>query len=230
MKIKEYSNKNYKIDEIKMTNDAPIKNVMAPLPENYNFFMLLISKPGGGKTTWWVNLIYKKAKKTFYKKFDRVYIFSKSLKTISTKIKLDDDRMFDGVDELESIIEKIKDADDKTLIIIDDCISDLKDTDWMMKLIYNRRHLGGGISIIITTQVYNKLPLNLRKCASDLVLFSTTNKKEIESIYDDYINIPKNDWINLCNYVFKKDNHQVLYYKCDTNLFYHNFNLLKIDL
>ena len=63
MKIIEYKNSNYKIDEIKMTNDAPIKNVMAPLPENYNFFMLLISKPGGGKTTWWLNLINEKSKK-----------------------------------------------------------------------------------------------------------------------------------------------------------------------
>ena len=100
----------------------------------------------------------------------------------------------------------------------------------MMKLIYNRRHTSGGVSIIITTQVFNKLPLNLRRCASDLVLFSTSNKLELESIFKEYINIPKNDFFSLCNYVFKKDNHQFLWMRIEKNEYFHNYNKLELEL
>ena len=230
MKIREYKNSKFKQDIIKMSNEGPIKNVDEPLPQFYNFFMLLVGRPNSGKTSLLLNMINKKAKNSLFKKFDKVFIFSRSLKTISIKIKLDDDRMFDGIDELEAVIEKIKEKDEKTLIIIDDCIAEIKDNDYMSKLIFNRRHIGGGCSILITTQIFNKLPLSLRKCATDLIIFSTSNKRELESIYTDYINIPKNDFYNLCRYVFQKDNHQYLWVKIEKNEYFHNLNKLEIEL
>ena len=172
-------------------------------------------------------LINKKSKHTFYKKFDRVYIFSNSLHTISTKIKLPDDRMFNGIDDIENVVNELKQNDFKTLIILDDVISDIKSNDFFKSLIYNRRHIGGGISIILMTQVYNKLQLDLRKAASHLVMFNSTNKKELISIFEDFVNTKKETFLDVCNYVFDKK-HNFLFLDVNNKLFYKNFNLLSI--
>ena len=49
-----------------------------PLPQKGGFAMLIVGKPGMGKTTLILSLICKQGK-AFNKKFDRVYIFSPSL-------------------------------------------------------------------------------------------------------------------------------------------------------
>lgn len=168
-------------------------------------------------------MINKKAKNTYYKKFDKVYIFSNSFKTITEEIKLPIDRIYDGISELQDVVESLYD-DDKVLIILDDCISDIKNDKFMMKLIYNRRHIAGGISIIIATQVYNKLALSLRKCANDLVLYNTSNKRELDSIYEDYICLEKKVYFDLVRYCFKDDKHTFIWIKNETGRFFKNFN------
>ena len=48
----------------------------------------------------------------------------------------------------------------------------------LCKVLMNRRHQcgsGGSLSVWITTQVYNKVPAPVRKCASQLVLYETNN-------------------------------------------------------
>ena len=114
IKIKEIKNDKLKINPIKMKNDAIIKDVVAPLPNNYGFFLCIVGKPNSGKSTFWMNLIVKKERAVYYKKFDKIFIFSNSLKTITTKINLPEDRLFDGIGELESVIDSIRDDDDKT--------------------------------------------------------------------------------------------------------------------
>jgi ABC-type cobalamin/Fe3+-siderophores transport system ATPase subunit len=228
MKIHEIKNDKYHIEPYKMANDALIKNVHAPIPNQYGFFMMVIGTPGSGKSTFWLNLITKKDKNTFYKKFDKIFIFSNSLKTITTKIHLPDDRLFDGISQLEDTIDAIKDSDDRVLLIIDDCVTDLKNPDYLLKLIYNRRHLAKSISIVITSQVYNKINMAIRKAASDLVLFSTTNKKELETVYSEYINIQRSDFEEVCRYCFRTK-HDFLFYKVADNSYYRNFNRLELD-
>jgi hypothetical protein len=173
-------------------------------------------------------LITKKEKHNYYKKFDKIFIMSNSLKTITTKINLPPNRLFDGIGELEVLIESIQDSDDKVLLIIDDCITDLKNHDYVLKLIYNRRHMAGSVSIIITSQVYNKVNLAIRKAATDLVLFSTSNKKELDSVFQDFINIPKDAFEEVCRYSFKTK-HDFLMYKTSDNTYYHNFNPLELE-
>jgi len=81
------------------------------------------------------------------------------LRTITSKIKLPEDRLHHGITDLEDIVNQEQESDNKILIIIDDCVTDLKDSDFMLKLIYNRRHLAKSISLIITSQVYNTISL-----------------------------------------------------------------------
>ena len=223
--IIEEKNNKYKIEPIKMANDLIISNINDPLPDKYGFFLLLIGKPNSGKTNFWLNLLQKnKNKNSYYKKFDRVHIFSNSLKTITSKIDLADDRIHHGCDDLESVVEEEKDSDNKILFIIDDCVTDLKDSDFMLKLIYNRRHIGKSISIIITSQVYNKISLKIRKCCTDLVLFNTGNKKELLSIDDDLINIDKDDYYQIIKHCFSGSAHDFIFFKTEDGSFYHNLN------
>ena len=81
---------------------------------------------------------------------------------------------------------------------------------------------------MITTQVYNKIASGIRKAATDLVLFCTTNKKELDSVYQDFINIPKPDFDKVCRYCFKTK-HDFLVYRTAMNEYYHNFNKLELD-
>ena len=229
VKIHEIQNDKLKITPFKMSNDGIIPDVEDPLPNNYGFFMLLIGAPGSGKSTLWLNLITNKEKHGYYKKFCKIHIFSNSLKTITRKIHLPDDRLHDGIADLEETIESIKDTDDKVLIIIDDCVTDLKSPDYLLKLIYNRRHLAGGISIIITSQVYNKIALSIRKASNTLVLFATGNKKEIASVYQDFMNIPEKEYNAITTYCFKNGSHDFMVYQTATGRFYHNFNPLEIE-
>ena len=230
MEIKEIKNDIYKIKPIRMANDQQIKHVVEPLNNNYGFFILLIGKPNSGKSTMWLNLINKKSKNTYYKKFDKEYIFSNSLHTITEQIKLDPERMFDGIDQLEETIENIKNDNSGTnLIILDDLVCDIKDPEFILRLIYNRRHIGCGVSIIITSQVYNKIRLSIRKCCTDLILFNTSNKRELASIYEDFIHLTKDEYHDVIRYCFKGSNHDFIWLDVSTNTFFKNFNKLTFE-
>jgi hypothetical protein len=230
MQISEEKNKHYHIEKIHMANDCKIQGVYPPYPNNYGFFMIIDGKPNSGKTTMLLNMLKKtKNKDTLYHKFDKVFLFSASLHTIGVKLKLPDERMFDTLEELSEILDELRDQEEKeqVLIIIDDLISDINNSEVFTKMVYNRRHICGSISIIITTQVYNKLPLSIRKAADNLVIFTTTNKKELESIYQEYVNTSREEFNEIVKYSFQ-NNHDFLFIKTD-NTFYRNFSKLNFS-
>ena len=75
------------------------------------------------------------------------------------------------------MLDEIKDSGEKVLFIMDDVVNDMekeaKLEKLLCKVLMNRRHAcgpGGSLSVWITTQVYNKVPAPVRKCASQLVL------------------------------------------------------------
>jgi Cdc6-like AAA superfamily ATPase len=237
MNIVEEPNRYYKINPIRMANDEKIKGVKDPLPDFYNHFMIICGKPGVGKSTYWINMLTKKnkTKSTYYGKFDRVEIFSNSLKTITSKIHLPEERLHHGIDDLESVVQDIAENTeedeegnkDKTLIVLDDVASDLKhkEKDFLEKLVWNRRHTGGGITIWLCVQVFNSVDMKLRKNISHIAIWNTSNKQELESIYKNTINMNKDKFYELLRYVYK-DNHDFLFIDVDTRTYYRNFNKL----
>ena len=72
----------------------------------------------------------------------------------------------------------------------------------------NRRHQcgsGGSLSVWITTQVYNKVTAPVRKCASQLVMYETKNRMELDSLYNEVIvGLKKDEWYQLLQYVWDK--------------------------
>jgi predicted ATPase len=215
------------------------ETIPKPLPQSLNWFMLLCGRPGSGKTTLLLNLICKKGK-NYNKKYDRIFIFSPSLGTLKTDPfeDLPEDQKFQELDVeiLEAVLEDIKDTGEKILLIMDDVVNDIKKSaklqTLLCKILMNRRHLagnGGSVSVIMTTQVYNKIPAPIRKTASQIFIYHTKNKKELETIFDELILIPKKEYYELLKYTFQKKN-DFLYIDVNKDfnrMFHRNFNELE---
>jgi len=232
MSINEEQNldKRLKISKIDMTCDGKNNEIPKPL-ENYNFFSIIIGSPGSGKTNLWINLITKQ-RRFYYKKFDKIWIFSKSLHTLKNEIKLPKEQVFDDLNllSLRNVLTEtkqnyIEDNDFHTLIIFDDVINSIeRNIKPFLDMIYNRRH--SQISVILISQKFNKIPLELRSQCSSFFLFKLT-KREFEDVYKDFITIDRKAFNSIINFIYDKK-YNFMYYKRDTNEFYKNFNLISI--
>ena len=178
----------------------------------------------------------------YNKKFDRVYLFSPSLGTIDDCPfnDLPEEQVYEGLSEevLEEVLAEIRDSGEKVLFIMDDVVNDMKKElrleKLLSKVLMNRRHqcgANGSLSVWITTQVYNKVQLPVRKCASHLILYETKNRKELDSMFDEIIvGLTKQEWYQLLKYVWdKKFNFLYLDTGNSFNKMYHrNFNTLEL--
>tara|TARA_R100001086_G_scaffold249653_1_gene190201 strand:- start:3592 stop:4380 length:789 start_codon:yes stop_codon:yes gene_type:complete len=240
---KEYDKK-INISKYNFTCDAIDDTIPKPLPQKGGFGMLIIGKPGMGKTTLILSLICKQGK-AFNRKFDKVYIFSPSL------MSLDDDpfelvpeeQKFEtaSFENLNQVLEEIKDTGDKVLLVLDDVICETRgkgcaaEERLLQKIFFNRRHLtngennkGGSCSIIATSQAYNKIDPKLRKTASQIVFYENKNKKELDSLYDEAILIPKKEFYDVMRYIYDKK-HNFMYIDTtlkDNESIHKNFNQL----
>ena len=229
------------ISKFNFSCDDVDDSIPKPLPQVLNFFMLICGRPGSGKTSLILNLICKRGK-MFNKKFDKIYVFSPSLLTMKDDPfgELPDEQVFQDLtlSNFEKTLEEIKDTGEKILYILDDVVNDMKKNmalqTILSKALMNRRHLagaGGSTSFIITTQVYNKIPAPIRKTASHIILYHTKNKKEIETIFDELIIIPKDDFYEILKYCFDKK-HNFIYIdvnKSYDKMFHKCFNQLEFS-
>jgi len=230
------------ISKFKFTCDDADDTIPKPLPQQGGFAMLIIGKPRSGKTNLLLNLTTK-AHKNFNRKFDKVYLFSPSVNTMENDPfeLLPDEQKFEVAtqDNLLSVLSEIKDTGEKVLMILDDCISDIRGKgkseieNLLHRIFFNRRHLagkGGSLSIIATSQTYNKIDPKLRKTASHLVFFENKNKKELDSIFEEVILIPKKEFYDVLRYIFDKK-YQFMYVDTtlpDYKMIHKNFNQLEV--
>lgn len=97
----------FKVDKAQDKNASP----GVPLDDNQSkfllphFLMMLIGKPGSGKTTLMQKLI--NSKKFYYKKFDKIYIISPSFQKLSINVP---DQNKTAQFDLDWIFEKIDDV------------------------------------------------------------------------------------------------------------------------
>ena len=154
---------------------------------------------------------------------------------------LPDDQKFDRatLENLQSTLDTIKDSGDKVLLILDDCISDIRGKgkseieNLLHRIFFNRRHLagkGGSLSIIATSQTYNKIDPKLRKTCSQLVFFENKNKKELDSIFDEVILIPKQEFFDVLRYIYDRK-YRFMYIDTtlpDYKMIHKDFNRLEV--
>ena len=230
------------VSKFKFTCDDADDTIPKPLPQQGGFAMLIIGKPRSGKTNLLLNLTTK-AHKNFNRKFDKVYLFSPSVHTMENDPfeLLPDDQKYEVATEqnLMSVLDEIKGTGEKVLLILDDCISDIRGKgkseveNLLHRIFFNRRHLagkGGSLSIIATSQTYNKIDPKLRKTASQLVFFENKNKKELDSIFEESILIPKKEFYDVLRYIFDRK-YQFMYIDTtlpDYKMIHKNFNQLEV--
>jgi hypothetical protein len=230
------------ISKFKFTCDDADETIPKPLPQQGGFAMLIIGKPRSGKTNLLLNLTTK-AHKNFNRKFDKVFLFSPSVNTMENDPfeLLPEDQKFEVAtqENLLGVLDTIKDTGEKVLMILDDCISDIRGKgkseieNLLHRIFFNRRHLagkGGSLSIIATSQTYNKIDPKLRKTASHLVFFENKNKKELDSIFEEVILIPKKEFYDVLRYIFDKK-YQFMYVDTtlpDYKMIHKNFNQLEV--
>ena len=240
--------KQYNITKFHFTCDDKDKDLsQANLPATYNHMWVITAKPRQGKSTYIYNLLTKQNKASpYFKKFDKIYVFSPSMKTIDNDPfeTIPEEQKFAtmNVENLEKVYNEIEDSGDRVLIIADDVVNDIKKDitaqTLLCKMMMNRRHICGasagdscGLSMWITTQVYNRLARPLRACASHYTIFKTSNRKELETIYDELILMDKGVWQELLKYVFDKK-YNSLYIDTDKafeKMYHRNFNRINFN-
>jgi hypothetical protein len=149
---------------------------------------MLLSKPTKSKP---------RDKRYYNKYFDHVEVISNSMSTVPTdKFKLPESQLHGEYSDelLMDIVQKLKTGENQnSLIVIDDCVRDLSKSKILCSLLQNRRHLtqnndkkgNANLSIWITSQKYNMLPLILRTALSHVVIFKSTNTQEKRAIQDE---------------------------------------------
>lgn len=191
--------KNHKLKVLPVKNSS-IKKPFPQIPEPLlqpPFTLSMIAPTKSGKSTVIANLLKNCLMGYNDGVFSEIYYisptipFDKTLQSVFNDeeiVKITDE---DDLHHLDSILgeliktQKEKDEDDREhiLIILDDCLDYLKKSKKLDSLPSYSRHFK--ISIIITTQIYNALPVKLRKNVSGIIVGRIYNKKDLENIEEE---------------------------------------------
>ena len=231
------------ISKVEFVCDIIDESIPKPLPQTYNHFLILSAPPRSGKSTWIMNCLCKQGK-VFNKKFDLVYVVSPSLKTSKDNpfecLPPDQIENELTVEFIERFERDVSESGKRVLLLLDDVVNDIRKNKGvdkaLAKILYNRRHItanGGddsnGVSIWLTTQAYNRIPLMLRKVANGLIAWKLKNVKEIQSIFDEYVvGLSREQFFNILKFVYRSP-YDFLYINMDEpwdTMYHRNFNKL----
>lgn len=216
----------YQMTPIHFSADNELaQHIKAPFP-NKSFFLVIVGRPGSGKTTFLLNMLINKGENRIYNKvYDRICLVmpSNSRRSIENDpFDLPPDQMFDemGLDVIEKVksirddftaMEK-KDKEKKKkvrnrnqLLVMDDITAYLKQKEnqkALIELATNRRHLR--LSIILLVQYVKSIPRPVRFQVTSVVLFKPANNGELNILADEFIALKKNDFEELCRFVFQE--------------------------
>lgn len=240
------------ISKIKMNLDGILANdIPEPLPNKSGFNLVINGYSGSGKTNLLINILHRRAKdgkrQSLRKVFDSVIIVSPTLKSLANNIFEDledkkkftkfDDAMLDGLEQiLDEMKEKEEEDGDKyfTLLILDDVGSQIKNNKRtearFSSIVQNRRHLGsGGLSIISIVQKHKNMPISIRSNLTHYITFLPKNQLEKESIFTEYVSLPKKHMNDFFNFFFQnKFDNLLIDMSSPPFKFYRNFNKVEI--
>lgn len=210
MSIEIKKNKEYPLKIPRFLCDALLKDDVPPpyhLLVNGYKFITIIGRPQSGKTSLLFSLF--RDRKLLKRCFNNIILVMplESMKSMNQKDNifkdLSEEKFFTSLDDVDSIRELVKfyaSEDENSVIIIDDMTSYLKDG-YVQKVLsdicFNRRHYR--TSIILLSQIYNKIPLSIRKLINVCVLMYKPSRKETETIFDELLE--QNE--DISNQIFK---------------------------
>ena len=242
MRIVEIKNSLPDTKPLKEIMEVFIPNIDRNLPSKNGSIYAIIGSPGSGKSNLLFSTLFKNS--NYYRsKFDNLYLITPESSFLSLQKHpfQSHDKVFHELDThvLEIIFDELLDLKKQALeeerpiehscIIIDDFADGLKDKQIIQslkKLLIKSRHIN--TFFIFTLQAYNMFPLVLRKLITNITLFKPKNNVETESIRSELLQMSKDDFQVLTNYIYDKPyNHLDL----DTNTMEirKNYNLLNIE-
>lgn len=187
-----------------------------PIPYNHLVngfkFICLSARPGGGKTSMLIS--WFRDRKLLKKCFNNVILVipKQSLKSLKEKDNpfkdIPEEKLFHNLDEISVIKEMCKyyaNEGETSCLIIDDMTSYLKDSFIQRELtdiIMNRRHYR--VSVILLSQVFNKIPLPVRKLINVCIILYKPSKKELQTIFDEMLEQKEEIADEISKIAFKK--------------------------
>ena len=217
-----------------------LMTIPAVLPRSLNFQMLILGRSGSGKSTLLMSLLTRR-KSPFRRKFDKVFVWCPSLDSMDDCPfdKLPQNQVFDGLttENLDQVLSDITESGEKVLFVWDDVNNQMKedrDLEQMLATVsHNRRHLagkGGSVSLIMTAQVYNKVPKAIRKNSSQLIFFQPS-RAELDNIFIENALIPRKQFDAIVKHVFKskRDFMYMNLMKGPEEMYHRNWNRLQLS-
>lgn len=190
---------------------------------------IFLGKPKSGKTS----LLYSflKSKDVLRNVFEKIFLFQPEASRASLK-----DDIFKSIPEdqkyeeltVENLMEVKDNLEGNSLLILDDVTVFLKDKSvekLLKELAFNRRHLH--LSIIFLVQSWVSIPPQIRRVFNNIFIFKT-NKNEMERIWDETIELPKDLILPVMKIVFSNP-HSYLFVNTDSQRYFHMFDELVIE-
>lgn len=209
-----------------------------------HFLLGIAGKPGSGKTTLLKHLMRHDT--FFFKKFDYVFIISPSVDEYKYFFLPPENLTKDlNLDFLNKCIKKTRDYMNKNkidymniLFILDDVITtlmEMNNSKDILAFIFNRRHLlnidgkdRGSVSIIITTQKFNKLSTSIRACLNCIIFFKL-NPIDYAKLYEDVIYSEKTEFESVIKLLDDYEYSNFLIYRVDINKYFLNFEPINFN-
>ncbi len=216
-------------DMINKKNNEGLNSLKFPEIFPNSFFMLILGKPGSGKSTIIEEIILNPS--FLNEQFDKILIFSPyPLTNIPCELNKNYFNEL-NIGKIFECIQYLNERDDlennyiNMLIIFDDYISDIRKEAYnpsFTSLFYNRRHLikNGCISIIMTSQKFTVTPPQIRPCVNIVITFQL-NQSEYSGLKKDICS-----WIDLKNISsLLKNNFDFLFINIENGSTYLNLKL-----
>lgn len=158
-------------------------------------FILFVGRPGSGKTSHVISLF--RDKRCLRKVWNNVILCMPNESLASLKKEsnifedIDPSKKYDSIEDIDQIREQVKyfaEQDENSVIIIDDQMSKLKlpfVERVLTDIIANRRHYR--CSVILMTQIYERVPLKIRKLVNNIIIQFKPSKKEMAMIFDELL-------------------------------------------
>jgi len=216
--------------------DTALKDVPMPLPQHVSFNMVIVGKPGSGKSSLATNIITNPLRKKYHSIFIIIPPNSMNSYACNPFQSIDEEQIYDNLslDNLLDIYGRVSaNAEEglNSLLYIDDMAACLKKSNIQQtfkELLYNRRHLRLGI--INSVQRLTTIPKAIRAVTQLLIIFKPCNKAEGNILFDEMINMEKKEFIKLMNYTYR-DKHDHLLIILHEDRYFRNFNKIEgLDL